>query len=404
MCKIFIISIGNEILLGKTINTNLAYLGETLFQNGYKIKASTTIQDEPDIIKETIQNAWDKYDVIISTGGLGPTKDDLTRKSIAHSFGKSLKFNQNIWERIKNKRLRNSQRPLEILRSMAKLPRDFIPLKNKVGTAPGLHYTNNKKEFFALPGVPSEMKHIFESSVIPYLTQNLPGKKRFIKTIRTASIREVDLHEKLKEIKDTSESKIAFLPKPGLVDIRIESSNREELDRLLQSIQSKVGRHIYGFDDDTIQSTCHEKLMGSNKTLAIAESCTGGLIQNYFTDNPGSSEYFLGGIVSYSNFAKKKFLGVKQKTLNEQGAVSRETVQEMLKGTKSRFDSDIAIAVSGIAGPSGGAKEKPVGLVYVGVLIDGKKEIRECNFNGNRLQIKKQSAVTALFMLLKLLK
>lgn len=214
-------------------------------------------------------------------------------------------------------------------------------------------------------------------------------------------MREIDLHEELSNIEDTEESKIAFLPKPGLVDIRIVSSNKEELKNLINRIQEKVGQYIYGYDDENLQHICHKKLIENKKTLSVAESCTGGLIQNWFTDNPGSSNYFLGGVVSYSNFAKKKFLDVKQKTLDKHGAVSHETVKEMLQGVKDKFDADLSLAVSGIAGPAGGTKEKPVGLVYVGVLVNDKVDIKKCNFNGNRLQIKQQSAITALYMLHK---
>ena len=401
MPKIFVISIGNEILLGKTVNTNLADIGDTLFKNGYEISASTTIQDNPETIKNTLKRAWSEYDIIISTGGLGPTKDDRTRDSIASVFGKSLKLNKEFWHKLKEQRQQNFQKPLAAQKSLAKVPEDFVQLKNKVGTAPGLQYSANGKHFFAMPGVPAEMKFILEDSVIPFLKKNVPGKQRFVKTIRTACMREIDLHEELSNIEDTEESKIAFLPKPGLVDIRIVSSNKEELKNLINRIQEKVGQYIYGYDDETLQHICHKKLIENKKTLSVAESCTGGLIQNWFTDNPGSSNYFLGGVVSYSNFAKKKFLDVKQKTLDKHGAVSHETVKEMLQGAKDKFDADLSLAVSGIAGPAGGTKEKPVGLVYVGVLVNDKVDIKKCNFNGNRLQIKQQSAITALYMLHK---
>lgn len=401
MPKIFVISIGNEILLGKTVNTNLSHLGEELFQNGYEITASATIRDEPDTIEKTIRSAWQQYDVILSTGGLGPTKDDRTRESIAKAFGKSLEMNKSLWNKIKAKRGDISLKHPEALKSLAKVPLDFVQLKNEVGTAPGLHYYARGKHFFALPGVPAEMKFILQNSIIPFLRENLPGKQRFVKIIRTACIREVDLHEELDEIRETEESKLAFLPKPGLVDIRIVSSKQDEIRSLVSGIKEKVGKYVYGFDDETLPQVCHNKLIEANKTLSVAESCSGGLIQNKFTDNPGSSEYFLGGVVSYSNYAKKKFLDVRQKTLDKHGAVSPETVKEMLEGVKEIFNSDISLAISGIAGPSGGTKEKPVGLVYMGVLLNDEMEIEKCHFNGNRLQIKQQSAVAAFFLLLK---
>src|SRR6056297_1387841 len=181
MPKIFVISIGNEILLGKTVNTNLADIGDALFKNGYEISASTTIQDNPETIKNTLKRAWSEYDIIISTGGLGPTKDDRTRDSIASVFGKSLKLNKEFWHKLKEQRQQNFQKPLAAQKSLAKVPEDFVQLKNKVGTAPGLQYSANGKHFFAMPGVPAEMKFILEDSVIPFLKKNVPGKQRFVK-------------------------------------------------------------------------------------------------------------------------------------------------------------------------------------------------------------------------------
>lgn len=401
MIKITLITIGNEILLGKTVNTNLAFIGTQLSNNGFVLTRELTIPDDQPSIISTLNELWAKSDTVITTGGLGPTRDDITKKSIAEFFQTHLEFREDVWNDIKLLYRRKNKPIPEIVKTQAQVPQGFNVIRNSVGTAPGMHFQTEEKNFFALPGVPYEMKPMVTEYILPFLRKKYGPKEFYCKTIRTIGILEAEISQLLDDIKSTPNTNIAFLPKLGLVDIRIYGNKKDEFQKIIRKIEERLSEHIYGYDDDTVIGLCHEKLMHSGKKLAVAESCTGGLIQNLFTNNQGSSNYLEGGVVSYSNDAKMKLLGVKESTLRKFGAVSKETVKEMLEGVRALFDVDYAIAVSGIAGPTGGTREKPVGLVYIGVNIEGKLLVKRFNFSGDRLQIKKQSAENAIYLLLK---
>ena len=397
MAKIIYVAIGNEILLGKTINTNESFIGTRLTSAGIPLESSITIKDDKEKILKTFEGCWEHYDVVIVTGGLGPTHDDVTKYAICDFFNKKLHFDSSVWEAIQ-KMYEMKDIPIpEIVKTQAEIPQEFTPLPNKKGTAPGLYYSANNKHFFALPGVPSEMKSMFVEHVIPILKGTFQTHPFFQKTIRTIGIPESVLYTGTQNVQETAQTKIAFLPKPGMVDIRVSGTSEQEIkeiiNRLLENIHPK---NIYGFDDDTIVELFHKKMIASGKTVSAAESCTGGLIQSLITDNAGSSEYFLGGVVSYSNEAKMKLLGVKESTLENFGAVSEETVREMVLGVQKLMGSDYAIAVSGIAGPDGGTEDKPVGLVYIGTLGKSGLVITKNNFSGTRTEIKMKTALTAL--------
>lgn len=401
MTKIGLITIGNEILLGKTINTNLGFIGEQLSLIGLPLSQSATIRDNEQDIWHTLNKMWSESDVVITTGGLGPTIDDLTKKTIARFFHKDLVFREEIWQKIQNLfTLRNLTIP-KINRTQAFVPQDFITIDNDYGTAPGLHYNIENKDFFALPGVPSEMKPMIVNYIIPFLKTHYPIRPFYQKTIRTFRISESALAEKLSDIEIEDNVEIAFLPQLGKVDIRIYGFSQQNFHKAITSITNKISDYIYGYNDDTILRLVHNKLFSSKLTLSIAESCTGGLIQSQITSNPGSSNYFIGGIVSYSNEVKKNLLNVKEDTLEKYGAVSEETAFEMVKNVRQLFNSDLAIAVTGIAGPSGGTKEKPVGLVYIGINIKGEILVKGFHFSGTRIQIQNKTAENALYLLLQ---
>ncbi|MEA3475819.1 MAG: competence/damage-inducible protein A [Candidatus Cloacimonadota bacterium] len=401
MLKISLITIGNEILLGKTVNTNLAYIGNELAKIGLPLHQSVTIKDESVVILKTLEEIKKESDMVITTGGLGPTKDDVTKKSIAKFFSKDLEFREAIWSHIKELyHQKNIQIP-EIVKTQAEVPIGFKTIKNKYGTAPGLHFQNNRKNFFALPGVPSEMKEMVKDYLIPFLRKNYQTKSFYLKTIRTIGLLEADLSGRLKDVKETKSVNIAFLPQPGRVSIRVYGTELNEFNTIVNMIEKRIGEFVYGYNEDNIVELCHKKLLSQNKTLAVAESCTGGLIQNLFTNNSGSSKYLLGGIVSYSSKAKMDLLNVRKETLERFGAVSEQTVKKMLQGVRRRFKSNYAIAVSGIAGPTGGTPEKPVGLVFIGVNIEGNILIKKFNFSGTREQIKEKSAINSIYLLLK---
>ena len=401
MIKISVITIGNEILLGKTVNTNLTFIGSELSKIGLPLYQSVIIKDNSKDIHRALEELWQISDIVITTGGLGPTKDDVTKKSIAKFFSKDLEFREEIWLHIKELyHQKNIQIP-EIVKTQAKVPMGFKTIKNKYGTAPGLHFQYNDKIFFALPGVPSEMKEMVTGYLLPFLKSNYQTKSFYLKTIRTIGLLEAELSGRLKDVKETKSVNIAFLPQLGMVDIRVYGTKLKEFNTIVNMIEERISEFIYGYDEDTIVELCHKKLLSQNKTLAVAESCTGGLIQNLFTDNSGSSKYLLGGIVSYSNKAKMDLLNVRKETLEKFGAVSEQTVKEMLQGVRERFNSNYAIAVSGIAGPTGGTPEKPVGLVFIGVNIEGNILIKKFNFSGTRMQIKEKSAINSIDLLLK---
>lgn len=404
MTKIVYISIGNEILIGKTVNTNEAFIGSQLADIGMPLEKTITIKDERETILNLLKSCWEKYDIIIVTGGLGPTHDDVTKSAICKFFKKELVFKNSVWNDIKKLYNEENQTIPEIVKTQAEIPEGFIALANKRGTAPGLYYSSNNKKIFVLPGVPAEMKHLFIENIIPMIKKQYHTTPLFQKTIRTIGIPESLLYTKTEEIKESEHTKIAFLPKPGMVDIRVYGFMEKEVNMFINHLQNKIPEeNIYGFDDENIVSIFHKKMLDSRKTISAAESCTGGLIQNLITNNAGSSEYFLGGIVCYSNDAKMRLLKVQRSTIQKFGAVSRETVKEMVVGVQNLMESDYAIAVSGIAGPGGGLKEKPVGLVYIGVIGKSGLDITKNNFSGNRLAVKKKTAFTALHQLSKTL-
>ncbi len=401
MTKISLITIGNEVLLGKTVNTNLSFIGERLSLLGLPLMRSATIRDNEQDIWHTLNKMWSENDVLITTGGLGPTIDDVTKKTIARFFHKDVIFQEEIWQKIQSLfKQRNLVVP-EINRSQAMVPRDFQTIDNDYGTAPGLHYQIEDKNFFALPGVPSEMKPMMTNYIIPFLKKYYPTRPFYQKTIRTFGITESALSEKLSDVKMENDIEIAFLPQLGKVDIRVYGFNQQNFQETISSITKRISDYIYGHNNETILLLLHNKLLSSKLTLSIAESCTGGLIQSQVTSNPGSSNYFLGGLVSYSNEVKMNLLKLRENTLKRYGAVSRETAFEMVKNVQQLFSSDLAIAVTGIAGPGGGTREKPIGLVYVGVNIKGEISVKEFHFSGSRVQIQKKTAENALYLLLR---
>ncbi|MEA2103159.1 MAG: competence/damage-inducible protein A [Candidatus Cloacimonadota bacterium] len=401
MLKIFVLTIGNEILQGKTVNTNLAFIGNELSQIGLQITSSATVKDEQESILQLLREANRKFDIIITTGGLGPTRDDLTKSCFANFFHAPLKLDDVVWNDIKKLYKNDVNNIPESAKSQAEVPFGCKIIRNEIGTAPGLHYESGNSHFFALPGVPAEMQRMMRKYIIPFLKDNFSLPTLYMKTIHTFGIRESKLSELIQNVQIESDVNIAFLPQNACVDIRLYSYDRKKYRRALGRIQAKARKYIFGYDDETLISVCHEKLIRMEKTLSVAESCTGGLIQNLFTDQSGSSKYLAGGVVSYSNRIKNEVLGVRSKTLDEFGAVSEQTVAEMLEGVQKKFNTDFSIAVSGVAGPSGGTKEKPVGLVYIGVNVDNKNTIQKFNFVGTRIQIKEKSALNAIDMLRK---
>jgi nicotinamide-nucleotide amidase len=398
--QVCIINIGNELLLGQTVNTNLSWLGKQLANLGLPITRSVTIQDVPAAITSTLSAEWQTHDIVIITGGLGPTDDDLTKQTIADFFGKELEFHEDIWQQVQSIFARREIITPEINRSQAMVPQDFVALANHRGTAPGLYYQADKKSLFALPGVPTEMKYLFSEYIKDILSEQYDCEPVFIKTWHTWDIGESALAEKLAELKLPEGVQLAWLPQTGRVDLRIYGAKRELVESTADDIYKQVKHWIWGSDDDKPQSVLYKLMTEQKLTLAVAESCTGGLVEELITGIPGASQYFLGGIVSYSNAIKEKQLHVLPKTLEQYGAVSTQTAVEMALGIRLITEADFGISITGIAGPEGGTEDKPVGTVCFA--ISDKKQIisNRMVFNGDRHSIRFKAAEYILLLLI----
>lgn len=379
--KAIIISIGDEVLIGQVVNTNAAWLGRELFSAGIPAERIITVPDnEKEILKE-FRNAFKNYDVTVITGGLGPTHDDITVKTVAKFFKSKYVLNEKVLKHVKSIFARRNIPMPPVNVGQALVPEIAAVLENKTGTAPGLLIDKDGKVFCVMPGVPYEMKYISKTGLLPYLEKKYSKKiKRAIrqKTLHTIGIGESLLAEKLGDInkivrtgKDF-EVKLAFLPSNYEVRLRItitaKSAGRAKqlLVQAEKLITKKAGSYIYSTEEDSIERTVGKILKKKKLTISCAESCTGGLLTSKLTDIPGSSAYVMDAIVSYSDEAKHRLLGVKKETIKKSGAVSEQTACEMAAGIRKRSGTDIGISTTGIAGPTGARAGKPVGLVWIG--------------------------------------
>lgn len=400
-----VISIGNEILLGRTLNGNLAFLGVELSRLGIPIHRCICIKDEADEIFRALKEAWQDADVVITTGGLGPTKDDITRASLADFFGKELLFDEEVWQYIGDMFSRRGMKMPVSNRVQAMVPSGFSVLQNERGTAPGLHYCEGRKHFFALQGVPSEMKHIFSTQIAGILAEAYPEAEALVqRDLHTFNIGESALAEIVHEAELPQNLTLAWLPQTGRVDMRIYGSDLRALDEAETIIRKKAGKYIWGVDQDDPPQCLVSLLKERKLTIAIAESCTGGLLQKYLSDVAGVSEVFLGGVVSYSNEAKTSLLKVDPAIIDQYGAVSAECALAMAEGAERLFGSRVAISVTGIAGPDGGSPEKPVGTVYFGFCVAGKSFTEYKLLFGDRESIRHKAAEAAILLLYNTLK
>lgn len=397
-----IINIGNELLLGKTLNTNMMFLGSKLAQLGIPVEYAVTIQDSPEAIHQALSDTWDKYDIVISTGGLGPTDDDLSKASIARFFGKELRFDEEVWNHVQALFSRRNKAIPDLNRGQAMVPDGFEALKNDLGTAPGLHFTVANKHFFALQGVPSEMKHIFEEHITGIIAKSFSQIKPIhVRTIHTHGISESGLAE-LYPVKSLPKNvSVAWLPQTGRVDIRFYGSDRNGVEEAVIQAERVIGNLVWAYDDISPAAVLLKLLEERAYTISLAESCTGGLVQKMLSDIPGASKCFVGGVVTYSNDMKHKVLGVSDETLETFGAVSEACVLAMARGIKDLTNSNVAVSVSGIAGPDGGTTEKPVGFVYFGYQIGNKFWSSQQIFNGDRDSIRYKASEFAILELIR---
>ncbi|MFA7634981.1 MAG: competence/damage-inducible protein A [Bacillota bacterium] len=383
--KAEIISVGTELLLGQTVDTNAAYIARYLAELGFSVYRKTTVGDNRARLASAVREALERADVVVTTGGLGPTEDDLTRETVAEVLGVRLVENPEVLAYIKGYFTSRGARMTENNTKQALVPGygagSYFP--NTMGTAPGLTFEAGDKRVICLPGVPREMIYLMETHVEPYLRAYLTrsGAREAIvsRIIRTVGIGEAALEERIFDLShDQANPTVAIYAEAGECQIRVTASAEEEaeawrlIDSVEREIRTRLGSVVYGYDADTLEVVVARRLAAAGASLAVTESCTGGLICGLLTDVAGSSVFLERGIVAYSNSAKRDELSVRGSTLDAHGAVSRETAIEMACGVVRKADANLGLSVTGIAGPSGGSPDKPVGLVYFG-LADAKK-------------------------------
>ncbi len=406
-----IITIGDELLIGQVIDTNSAWMGQKLNETGIKIKQKTSVADEEDHIVAALNEAKKRADVILITGGLGPTKDDLTKYTLCKYFKSNLRFDEDVFLDIEKIFKARGREVTASNRKQAEVPEKCTVIHNSKGTAPGMWFEKDGKIYISMPGVPFEMKAMMEKDVLPKLKERFNTSVILHKTILTQGIGESFLSDMIEEWENNlpKNIKLAYLPTPGQVRLRLSASGENEMEVRKQveeeekKLQALAGEYIYGYENDTLESLIGKLLKEKKQTLSIAESCTGGYIAHRITTVPGSSAYFFGSVVAYSYEMKEKFLDVNPGLLNTKGAVSEEVVIQMAENIKSKFKTDYSIAVSGIAGPDGGTPEKPVGTVWVAIAAPSKTITRKLQLGDNRERVVLETTQHALNMLRKIL-
>lgn len=402
-----IIAIGTELLLGKTINTNVAYLGKKLASLGIDLCYETTVGDNEIRLYTVLKRALHRSDIVITTGGLGPTVDDITLEIISQATQKKLILNHAVLKDIKDHfHRRQIAMPKENVRQ-ALIPEGAKPLKNEVGTAPGLLIPYEKKVLIALPGPPQEMHPMVERDVAPYLSKKFPANWVILsRLVKTTGLAESQVNQKVKDILKVKPPLSAgiYAHTEGVdLNISAKARNKQQAKKLINQVERKVHsrlkEYIYGQDSQTLEEVVAQTLKKKKKTIAIAESCTGGLISKRLTNISGSSQYFLLGVAAYSNQAKQSLLGIPQETLKKFGAVSKEVARLLAVNIKQLAKTDLGLGVTGIAGPKGGTKEKPVGSVFIALATPRKILCREFHLHGARDAVRQRASQAALEMI-----
>lgn len=406
--KTEIISIGDELLIGQTINTNASWMGQELAKIGIKNNRTTTISDTEEEIIIALTRAEEYADLILITGGLGPTKDDITKKVLCDYFETELVLNEEVLLDIQEYfKLRNKPF-LESNNQQAMLPEKCKVLRNKMGTASGMWFERNGKVFVSMPGVPYEMKHLMETGVFPEVRKKFGLQELAHRTILTHGIGESFLAEIILDWENrlrAANLEMAYLPSPGLVKLRVTSNQGDFklVNTFCDELYSIIPEYIFGEGTITMQETLANLLLERNATLSLAESCTGGYASHLLTKIPGSSSFYEGSIVCYSYDIKEKELGVPKSTLLDKGAVSKEVVELLSEAIKNKYNTDYSIAISGIAGPSGGTEDKPVGTVWISARSNQQVVSRRFNFGNNRERNISQSALAGFNLLRQLI-
>jgi nicotinamide-nucleotide amidase len=396
--KAEILTIGDEILIGQVTNTNSVWIAQQLNLIGVKVIHMATVSDDHEEILKALHNAEKRADIVFITGGLGPTKDDITKKTFAEFFGVELILDEKILVDVSSFFIKRGREISQLNKDQALIPKGCRPIRNKSGTAPGMWMKKGNVHFISMPGVPYEMKEMMLAEILPSVKTEFKLPKIYHKTVLTQGMGESMIAEIIEEWENglaKKNIKLAYLPQPGLVRLRLSTSGDDE-QKIKQVVDSEIEKliplikdQVYGFENygeemPTIERVTSDLLKERKQTLSIAESCTGGYISSVFTAIPGSSEVFKGGIVPYGNEAKHELLNVDNAIFEKHGAVSKECVIALAENVRKKFNSDFSIAVSGVAGPGGGTPEKPVGFVWIAVSSKEKTLAKSFQFGDHR--------------------
>ena len=399
-----IISIGDELLIGQVVNTNASWIAEQLNLAGIEVVRITTIADTREDILRALDEASNRAEVILLTGGLGPTRDDITKNSLCDYFDTGLVFNEEAFENIV-KLFGNRGLPInDINRQQAEVPENCTPIVNDKGTASGMWFEKEGNIYVSMPGVPYEMKSMMSREILPKLSDRLHGLFILHKKVLTQGVGESWLAEMISEWEDglPGHMKLAYLPQPGMVRLRLSGSAEDsvklnlEMDQEIEKLSGLIPDLIFGYGEVSLEEVLGSLLKERGQSLSTAESCTGGYIAHLITSIPGSSAYFNGSVVAYSNQVKTNTLDVKEETLIAYGAVSEQCVTEMANGVKEKFNTDYSIAISGIAGPDGGTDEKPVGTVWIAIAGPASVITKKYIFGNDRQRIIRVATLTAM--------
>ncbi len=402
-----IISIGDELLIGQTVNSNAAWMGQELNKIGIEVYQISTISDDKNHIVNALNDALKRTKLVLITGGLGPTRDDITKYTLTEYFNSSLVRNEKVYKQVE-KMLKKRSIPMNDLnRKQADVPERASIFINYAGTAPAMWFELNRKVVISMPGVPYEMKELMTKQILPSISQYFKTPVIIHRSILTYGTFEAKLAEILSGFEDQlpPEIKLAYLPTEGVIKLRLTGrGDREErikkmINREIDKLYKIIPKYIFGEQDDSLEKSIGVLLKEKGETLCTAESCTGGMIAHQITTVPGSSEYFIGSVVAYSNRIKEKELGVNSATLEKEGAVSRQVVEQMAQGVRERFGAGYSIATSGIAGPAGGTTEKPVGTVWIAVAGKNGTYSRKYIFGNDRMRNIRRSTLAALNLL-----
>ena len=409
--KVSVIAIGDELLIGQVTDTNSGSIAKEINPDGWTVNSVRTVADNADSIKRAICQAFEETDVVLTTGGLGPTKDDLTKQTLCELFGGSLIHSDEVEKNVLEVVAKRGLKINRLTAAQAEVPSSCKIIQNRVGTAPLMWFDKNGKILVAMPGVPFEMTEMFHTEVFPMLKKRFPGKDTVAhRTFIVIGYSESLLAQTLEnfEGQELPENiKLAYLPKPGLVRLRLtghdsdENRLNAELDRLTDCLDSILGKNIISKTDRTTAKILGDMLSQKGLTLATAESCTGGNIAHEITQVAGSSAWFKGSVIAYSNEVKSTVLGVSAENIQNAGAVSETVVRQMAENVAKRLNADCAIATSGIAGPTGGTPEKPVGTVWIATTVGGSTKAECFHFAGNRDRVINHATTIATLELIK---